>query len=272
MLSLNIGPLALGIPHLLILIALAASIGTGLWVARRTGGDNPESMLFTAFISGLVVARLGFVLQYAGQYRNEPWQIIDIRDGGFSLWPGLLAGMLVAVVNGLRRAPLRRPLAAGVLAGLLVWAAGGAITRHQQSQTELPAVTLHTASGSQASLRDYQGRPLVVNLWATWCPPCRREMPVLEHARLERPDVQFLFVNQGESAAVAGNFLDAAGLQSSPVLFDPSGELARQIGSSALPTTLFFSPAGQLLGSHLGELSNASLRDALKVFEAPATP
>lgn len=267
MLSLNLGPLAVGIPHLILLVALACSIFIGLWTARRTRGQSPESMLFIALISGLLVARVAFVLRYAEQYRGNLWQAIDIRDGGFALWPGLVASLLVVAAVAVRSAALRKPLLAGACAGLLVWGAGQAWVGQQHANIQLPSLALHTANGAPVQLRDYQGKPLVINLWATWCPPCRREMPVLEHARLARPDVQFLFVNQGESATVVGNFLDAAGLQGSPVVFDPNNQLAALMGSAALPTTLFFSAQGRLLGSHLGELSKASLSDAMNVFE-----
>ena len=76
-------------------------------------------------------------------------------------------------------------------------------------------------------LADYQGGPLVINLWATWCPPCRREMPVLENAQRMRPDVTFLFVNQAESMQSVSTYLATQGLNLDNVLFDASGRVAR---------------------------------------------
>jgi thiol-disulfide isomerase/thioredoxin len=116
-------------------------------------------------------------------------------------------------------------------------------------------------------LADYQGGPLVINLWATWCPPCRREMPVLESAQRMRPDVTFLFVNQAESMQSVSIFLITQGLTLDNVLFDASGRLGQAVGSMALPTTLFYTADGRLINSHLGELSQASLARALEPFD-----
>ena len=137
--------------------------------------------------------------------------------------------------------------------------------------TRLPDISLRNADGETVKLTDYQGGPLVINLWATWCPPCRREMPVLEEAQRQRPDLTFLFVNQAESMQSVSTFLATQGLSLDNVLFDGSGRLGQAVGSMALPTTLFYSANGSLLASHLGELSEASLARALENFETPGS-
>ncbi|HAQ27862.1 MAG TPA: peroxiredoxin, partial [Pseudomonas sp.] len=114
------------------------------------------------------------------------------------------------------------------------------------------------------ALQDFVGKPLVVNLWATWCPPCRREMPVLAEAQRTESDVTFLFVNQGEGERVIADFLDTEGLGLENVLLDTGGRLGQHVGSTALPTTLFYDAEGRQVGSHLGELSRASLARALE--------
>ncbi|WP_155718381.1 TlpA family protein disulfide reductase, partial [Pseudomonas fluorescens] len=116
-----------------------------------------------------------------------------------------------------------------------------------------------------------QGGPLVINLWATWCPPCRREMPVLENAQRMRPDVTFLFVNQAESMQSVSTYLATQGLNLDNVLFDASGRLGQAVGSMALPTTLFYQADGRLINSHLGELSEASLARAMEPFDNTTT-
>lgn len=266
MLTVNIGPVALALDHLLLLAALALATLVGWRVARR-GGDNPESSLFRLFLLGLLGARIGFVLSYWTMYRDDPLQIVDIRDGGFSPWAGLAVVALGALWTGWRQPARRRPLGWGLFAGALFWLLASWASQLYEQNTRLPQLTLLDARGQSVALDSHRGRPLVINLWATWCPPCRREMPVLQQAQHDYPQVTFLFVNQGETPQIVTNFLATTGLNLSHVLFDAGGQLASQVGSMALPTTLFYDADGRLVGSHLGELSRASLHHALQAFE-----
>lgn len=266
MLTVNIGPVALALDHLLLLLALGLAILVGWRVAKR-GGDNPESSLFNLFLLGLLCARLGFVLAYWPMYRDDPLQIIDIRDGGFLAWAGVAGLLLGALWSGWRKPALRRPLGWGLFSGALFWILASWASHLYEQNTQLPPLTLKDARGQDVSLESHRGRALVINLWATWCPPCRREMPVLQQAQHDYPDVTFLFVNQGETPQIVTNFLATTGLNLSHVLFDAGGQLAAKVGSMALPTTLFYDADGRLVGSHLGELSRASLHHALQSFE-----
>lgn len=271
MLTVNLGPLTMAVDHLLLLGALTLATLVGWRVAKREG-DNPESVLFGLFLLGLLGARLGFVLSYWPMYRDDLVQIVDLRDGGFLLWPGLLVLAIGAVWRGWRRPALRRPLGWGLCSGLLFWLLGSLASHLYEQGTQLPEVNLYKANGQTVQLTDYKGRPLVINLWATWCPPCRREMPVLQQAQHDHPDITFLFVNQGETPQTVSNFLATTGLNLSHVLFDGGGQLAQKVGSMALPTTLFYNADGRLVGSHLGELSRASLSHALESFERSPAP
>ncbi|QXI51831.1 TlpA disulfide reductase family protein [Pseudomonas alvandae] len=270
MLTLTLGTFAIALNHLLLISALALATFVGWRVARR-GGENPESVLFGLFLLGLLTARIGFVVAYWKHYRDDPWQIVDLRDGGFLAWPGIIALLVGALLWARRRPGLRRPLAFSVTGGLLFWLVGTMSLTIYEQGTRLPEIDLRTADGETVSLIDYQGGPLVINLWATWCPPCRREMPVLEEAQKQRPDLTFLFVNQAESMQSVSTYLATQGLSLTNVLFDGSGRLGQAVGSMALPTTLFYSADGRLLGSHLGELSEASLARALEYFETPGS-
>ncbi|HWH90149.1 MAG TPA: TlpA disulfide reductase family protein [Pseudomonas sp.] len=272
MLTFTLGTFAIALNHLLLISALALATFVGWRVAKR-GGDNPESALFSLFLLGMLAARIAFVALYWSHYRTDPWQIIDLRDGGFLAWPGVIVLLLAALYRGRRRPGLRRPLGFGVVSGVAFWLLATLSLNIYEQGTRLPEISLRNAAGETVRLSDYQGGPLVINLWATWCPPCRREMPVLEHAQQQRPDLTFLFVNQAESMQSVATFLETQGLSLNNVLFDRSGRLGQAVGSMALPTTLFYSPEGRLLTSHLGELSNASLARALETFDtAPSIP
>lgn len=265
MLSINLGPFALSVQHLALLVVAAASMTVARCVSHhQPAARHADSMMFWLLLASLLGARLGFVITYWSHYRTDPLQIIDVRDGGFLTWPGIAAAVIGACLIGRRHAALRRPLAAGLASGLLLWGVVSLASEGFQQAGRLPALVLQNASGAQATLADPRGRPLVVNLWATWCPPCRREMPVLRQAITDYPQVAFVLVNQGERAADVATFLRTVGLDPGQVLFDPQGRLAREVGSRALPTTLFYSAEGRLLGSHLGELSAASLAHELE--------
>ncbi|KAA8714065.1 TlpA disulfide reductase family protein [Pseudomonas cannabina] len=257
MLSINAGPFAIAVTHVLLLTALVlATLVEGRCVRHL---EPKKTAVFGLFIVGLLTARIAFVGAYFPQYSDSPWQMLDIRDGGFLIWPGIAGAVLGALLLGWRHPQRRRALVFGLGTGLFVWTLGGLILRSYQQGAPLPQTTLRNTKGEPVRISDYQGKPVVINLWATWCPPCRREMPVLQAMQRERTDVVFLFVNQAESADTVSRYLSAQGLELRNSLLDPDGEFARQVGSVALPTTLFYSPQGHLTGSHLGELSRASL-------------
>ncbi|WP_455229833.1 prolipoprotein diacylglyceryl transferase family protein [Geopseudomonas aromaticivorans] len=263
MLTLDLGPLALPVRSMLLLLAFALAWGCGRWVGRRRAAD-PEPALFAMLLGGLLLARLAFVVQYAGDYAAAPWQMLDVRDGGFLLLPGLCGALLVGLGFAWRRSLLRRPLAVGMLAGGLLWGLGSLALQQLERGSRLPELVLHDLAGRPVQLAELAGQPLVINLWASWCPPCRREMPVLRAARDAEPGVRFLLVNQGEGAAEVARFLAAQGLSERDVLLDGGNRLGQLAGSRALPTTLFYGADGQLRHSHLGELSAASLKHALE--------
>ena len=138
--------------------------------------------------------------------------IVAIGDGGFTWWIGVLAALAFIGWRARSMRTLRRAALAGAAdrcCSLVCHrhGSGATATRHPCRILELA-----TLEEQPISLLSYQGRPTVVNLWATWCPPCRREMPVFEQAQSEFPDVNIVMVNQGESAEQALAFLQSQGL------------------------------------------------------------
>jgi thiol-disulfide isomerase/thioredoxin len=271
MLTVDMGPLALASSHLLLLASLILATLTGWWIGRRHQ-RIPESHLFNLLLLGIVVARLAFVVLYFDHFRDSPWQVIDIRDGGFLVWPGILAALLAGLWLAWRDATLRRSLGGALAVGLISWGAGSYVLHALEQGTRLPDLTLMDVDGEPVSLRELNDRPLVINLWASWCPPCRREMPILEDAQQRETDIVFAFVNQGEGPGEIVRFLDDTQLTLDNVLLDTGGRFGQQVGSQALPTTLFFNVSGQQVASHLGELSAASLSHRIAELEKEAQP
>lgn len=262
--TLTLGPLVLSVP---LLVGIAAFLLAST-VGRRVGGSahasDVERHLLRMLLAGLVAARLAFVLQFQDAYLKSPLSIVDIRDGGWRPLVGLGVALAYAGVVLVRRGALRKPLLAAFgsagavwLAATLVLSAGGA------GDVRLPQLTLAATDGGTVRLSSFEGRPAVVNLWATWCPPCQREMPVLQQAQAARPDVHFVFLNQGESPDKVAAYLARSGLQLRNVLLDTRGEAGQALGHRALPTTLFFDAGGRLVDTRVGELSEASLAERL---------
>lgn len=268
MLSVNLGPLSLSLGHIVLILAFVIALIVGALAGRKQ--QTPVTgCLSDILLVAVVSARLGFVLMYFEHYRNDLWGIIDIRDGGFSLVFGAAGALLCTGWLMWRHRAVRRPLAFAVVSGFFTW---GLITLSinliETEASKVPASSFTTLDGTSATLENIaQGKPMVVNLWASWCPPCIREMPVLDDAQKQHPDVAFIFVNQGEHPDAIQQFLTEQSLNLNHVLLDPSGKLGRSSGSQALPTTLFFDANGRQVDAHLGELSQATLARSLEHFQ-----
>ena len=172
------------------------------------------------------------------------------------------------VRNGSARHPRRvRALLLVALAAGLAWLASPGALRFGRDPTPAMLDTLPIAmlNGPPTGLVGRAaGRPLVVNLWATWCGPCRHEMPLLGDAQRRRSDVAFAFANQGEDAATAQRYLGESNLALDHVLLDPGRAIGAAIGSRALPITLFYRADGRLVDTHVGALTAGSLEAALR--------
>ena len=114
------------------------------------------------------------------------------------------------------------------------------------------------------SLADFAGKPLVINFWATYCPPCKAEMPLLKTA-VPRAGARLLLINEGESSAVASGFLAQIGVDQ-PSLLDPNLSVGRQYGLSALPMTIFIKPDGTIDRRQIGQLGDRVLEAELSIL------
>lgn len=266
MLALSLGPLGVPTSLVSLTVALLVAAAVGHWAGRRRHvgiGSTLADMLLAAVLAG----RIAFVATSFDPYRRAPWSVLDVRDGGFIVWAGVVAAVLVGCWQGWRNAPLRKPLVLGLLAGAFSWSLTPGLFRLGSGPTlaDLADVPLTTLQGAPASLVALAGgAPMVVNLWATWCPPCRREMPVLAAAQRRELGVRFVFANQGEGTPTIAQYLLAEQLPLANVLRDPGAALGRKIGSMGLPTTLFYDARGRLVGTHIGALSEASLASNLQ--------
>lgn len=117
------------------------------------------------------------------------------------------------------------------------------------------AVFTH-ADGGEHTLEEFQGKHIVLNFWATWCAPCRKEMPMLSELQTEFGGETFEVVTiatgRNEIAGIR-RFFDEIEVTNLPLYLDPRQKLAREMGVLGLPVTLVLNPDGQEIGRMIGD-------------------
>lgn len=152
-------------------------------------------------------------------------------------------------------------LAVAVIATIQVRAGPPPTARQRTSGERAPGIELPSVVDPERTidLRDLAGRPVVLNFWASWCVPCRREMPTFQaaHERLGG-QVAFIGINHQDRREDALDLLADTGV-TYPIGYDPAGDVARAYGLFGMPTTVFISADGEILARRTGELDAAEL-------------
>lgn len=259
--SVSVGPLVLATDRLLALLLITGFLLLATRIARCADRSAERTgMLAAAF--GLLAARAAYVLGSWDAFRQEPWSALAVWQGGFSLPAGVAAAIIAVAVLSWGRWRTALLLAAAVAALAGVYLAAEHLMA-PPAKALPPGIALLSLDGRAVPTGSLRGRPVVINLWATWCPPCRREMPMLiEEAA--RSAVPVLLVNQGEDEATVRAFLQAERLPGQAIRLNPTSTVGAVSGSSALPTTLFIDGDGQIRTIHAGEISRAALLDGIQ--------
>lgn len=136
----------------------------------------------------------------------------------------------------------------------------------------LPEAQVYDAAGAGVGLAAYRGKWLVVNFWATWCVPCRAEMPALDRLQAALPDIAVVPVAVGRNAEPAmTRFFDEVGVTHLTVLRDPGSDLARPMAVLGLPVTVIVNPDGAEVARLIGgaEWDGPAARAVLAALMAP---
>jgi len=130
-----------------------------------------------------------------------------------------------------------------------------------------PSLRFEDLDGRLVTLESMRGHPVLLHFWATWCPHCRNEMPLLEEASREHQGkLIVLGVNLAEKRRKVAAYAAEAGL-TFPILLDPRGKAAAACGVLALPTTLIVDPEGRFAGQiPMGSMTREGLQEKLKPF------
>jgi cytochrome oxidase Cu insertion factor (SCO1/SenC/PrrC family) len=121
-----------------------------------------------------------------------------------------------------------------------------------------PAFSLSTTGGSSTSLGQLAGHPLVINFWATYCPPCRAEMPMLQRVMKAQSAATLVLIDEGDGRDAALTFLRGVGITQDSLL-DSDLSVGHQYGAIAFPTTVFVKADGSIAGRQIGQLDERYL-------------
>jgi thiol-disulfide isomerase/thioredoxin len=279
----SIGPLLIPTRPLAVILSLFLAI----WISKRLAGRMNLDRQWLQGVaegcawSGVIGARLGFVLMTWSAFRSAPWTAFYFWQPGYLPYSGLLFGAVYALwrigkrpVN--ERRSYLRVLGGGYAVGaVLAVAVLGTMNMFTGSQMlrsgdRVPDFTLVDLSGQTVRFSDLDGRAVVLNFWATWCPPCRREMPLLDaiHQEYRSRGLSVVGIDVGEDPDAVRRYVESIGV-AYPIWvdgpnrqtgIDSTQSIHGRFGGVGLPTTVFVDRGGIIRDRHLGELSRAMLQ------------
>ena len=161
-------------------------------------------------------------------------------------WPGLGCGIFVHAL--------------GIV---LLSACGGSASSGPGDKA--PDFTLEELGGQEITLNQLRGQPVMLNFWATWCVPCREEMPLIEEAYHKHGEagLEVLAINFGDSSKAAEAFATEKKL-SFPVLLDEDSKVTKLYGVRGLPVSVFIDSEGTIVDRHTGALTENQLAGYLE--------
>ncbi|WP_289069524.1 TlpA disulfide reductase family protein [uncultured Aliiroseovarius sp.] len=270
--AISLGPFVFSNDRFIAIVTVLVFLAAAEIIAwhRPDHRDAIRHWTGTAFVVWVIAARLGFVITHWGAFAASPWTVFAIWQGGFDIRAGIFGLVATVAAVFLRHPRAGVPVILSIAAGTIAF---GLTTLALPDEThgQIPTEAFADLSGAPVNLATQDGRPLVLNLWATWCPPCRREMPMMVDVAQSldgaQDGVRIVFANQGEQARSINEFLDLTDLPPGGMIRDPSSALMQEFDLLGLPSTLFFAGDGSLQSVHTGEISRAALLagiDALK--------
>jgi thiol-disulfide isomerase/thioredoxin len=133
-----------------------------------------------------------------------------------------------------------------------------------------PDFVVYDENGNEVHLYDYIGKPIVLNFWASWCGPCKMEMPDFNERYLHLGDeIHFLMINMTDGAretiSIASAFIAEQGYQF-PVFYDTTGSAAMTYGAYSLPTTFFIDAQGHAIAQAVGAIDADTLQQGIDMI------
>lgn len=274
--AIALGPALISVERLYAFLAALLMLGEFallIWLLKRVRAPALSSAAvssaplslsrwFNRVLIGWVIgARLTYVALHWSSYQGAPLDILKLWQPGYHMIGGLVLAALASLWLLRRQGILLQVIALGSLTlGLTAFLGLKQLNPlgSNSSLDRMPAITLNHIDLRPVALDSIHNERVIVNLWATWCPPCRREMPLLAEADTH-PGVTVVLANQGEQPLAVSRFLKGEQLNLKYALLDPAMQLMGLAEAQGLPATLVFDGEGHLIERHIGELSRAQL-------------
>lgn len=134
-----------------------------------------------------------------------------------------------------------------------------------------PDFTVFDSQGNKVKLSDFAGQPVVLNFWASWCPPCKAEMPIFDDVyAAEKDNIVFLMIDlvdgQRETQVIGQQYVDDQGL-GFPIYFDNDQGAGNAYGISSIPTTFFIDSDGSIVSSNHGSMNKETLTAGIHLIK-----
>jgi len=274
--TISLGPILIPVS----ILGLVTSYIAMTWflgrIAPRLGFDPlwTKRVIEKSFLVGIIAARLGFAASNWNSYLNEPWTVLFFWQPGYSVGVGITVAIAFSAfciqrLKGLWHRSSISILTSGILTGVIVFSTivGLAWILSDQTTirpgTTISDFTLQDLDGKAVRWSDLGGSGTILNFWATWCPPCLREMPLLDLAyqTYQPQGLNVIGISVGESEETVRNYIDSTGI-TYPIWVngnqnteDQTREIFNLYAGVGLPTTIFADPQGVIRKLYVGELS-----------------